>query len=119
MTLRGYDPSRQDRYDPGDWRAELEDRVRVPEYLGTSTVQGRPTPTPTPIPSAACTYSLEIREHGHSLTTLQLSLETLTKLVLTVGRQFAEEMAVAPAWDRHSLYMEIRPEISTAVLEGI
>lgn len=92
--------------------------------LGTSTctvpVQGKPTPTlsVTPTPSPACTYSLEIREHGHSLTTYQLSLETLAKLVLTVGRQFAEEQAAAPAWDRHSLYMEIRPEISTA-REGI
>lgn len=80
--------------------------VRVPEYLGTSTVQGKPTPIPTP--SLACTYSLEIREYNHSLTTYDLSLETLTRLVHTVGRQFAEEQRTAPAWDRHSLYMEIR-----------
>lgn len=82
------------------------------EYLGTSTVQEKPTPTPS------CTYSLEVREYGHSLTTYHLSLETLAKLVLTVGRQFAEEQAAAPAEARHALYMEIRPESLTAQ-EGI
>lgn len=84
--------------------------VRVPEYLGT--VQGKALPTPTPMASLspACTYSLEIREYNHSLTTYDLSLETLTRLVHTVGRQFAEEQRQAPAWDRHSLYMEIRPQ---------
>lgn len=89
-------------------------------YLGTSTVPvqeiPRPTPMASPTPTPSCTYSLEVREYGHSLTTYQLSLETLTRLVLTVGRQFAEEQAAAPAEARHALYMEIRPE--SIPLEG-
>lgn len=77
-----------------------------PEYLGTSTVQGKPTPPPP----LACTYTLEVREHHHSLTTYHLGLETLAELVKTVGRQFAVEMAGLPAAERHELEIRITPE---------
>lgn len=97
----------------------VQDRQGVGVGVGVDRATATATATAMPSALARCTYSLTVCEYSHSLTTSNLSLDTLARLVQTVGRQFAEEMAALPAADRHALEIRIAPEPTTLTQEAI
>lgn len=56
------------------------------------------------------TYTVTVHEYAHTITTSQLTLDQVAKLILVMGEQFAREQVAVPLDDRHSLYVEISSE---------